>query len=615
MAENINQVTPFLLQRPAAGVSSFIREKLYDAVEMATGLKRCQQLYDEIPTDLNLTDFSAQALEKMAVTYELSADAVQRIPATGPCVLVANHPYGGIEGVVLFHLLSRIRPDFKVMGNFLLGRIPQLRSHLLQVDPFGGTDASRANIAPLRQARQHLRAGGLLVVFPAGEVSSWQSFPAGIVDPAWNINIGRLIRGSKAPVLPVFFPGHNGPLFQLAGLLHSRLRTLLLPRMLLQHRQRLLAPVVGNQIPAKRCAAIADDRQLINYLRLRTYALGLEKYRKTVVATEQAANNAEKKVALELIDALPVELLKQDLAGLPESQRLVDSGEFSVFYASAQQLPHLLVEIGRLREETFRLAGEGTGNAVDLDDFDPQYHHLFVWNRENEEIVGAYRIGQVDQLIANSGITGLYSSSLFKFKPELYQALNRGLELGRSFVRHEYQRSYAPLLLLWKGIGHYLQVYPQYRYLFGPVSISQDYGDASRRLMTSTLSRHYLVQDLARLVQPRLPVSVKPMNIAGFSRSSVDQLLQDVDDISALVADLEHDSKGIPVLLRHYLGLGGKLLAFNLDPDFSNVIDGLLLVDLPHADKKQLQRYMGRSGYQAYMKYHQEEPASGDMAA
>ena len=613
MAENLNQITPFLLTRPTGGLGSMVRKKMYGAVELASGLKRCQRLYEQIPRDQNLTDFSRQALEKMAVDYEVSEEALRRIPQRGACVLVANHPYGGSEGVVLLHLLSRIRTDFKVMGNFLLGRVPQLRQHLIEVDPFGGSNAARSNISAMRQARKLLRAGGMLVVFPAGEVSSWQSWRAGVVDPVWSVNVGRLIRTSKAAVLPVYFPGHNGPLFQLAGLAHPRLRTLLLPRMLLNRQQRTLFPVIGHQIPAKRCNALGDDQQLMDYLRLRTYSLGLDDNKSGTAQAGGAVASAKKE--LDPIDPVSVDLLQEDLDALPEQQRLVDSGEYSVYYARADQLPHLLVEIGRLREETFRLVGEGTGNAVDLDDFDHNYHHLFVWNRDKGEIVGAYRIGQVDRLMADNGIAGLYSSSLFKFNPRLYAALRQGLELGRSFVCPEYQRSYSPLLLLWKGIGHYLLVYPQYRYLFGPVSISRDYGEASRRLMTSSLTRHYLVDELSRLVKPRLPVSVKPMSVPGFSRSDCDQLLQDVDDISALVADLEQDSKGIPVLLRHYIGLGGKLLAFNLDPEFSDVIDGLLLVDLPNADKKQLRRYMGRSGYAGYIEYHQESEDADDSAA
>ncbi len=601
MAEDIKQITPFLLSKPTGGLGPMLRKAVYGAAEMITGLKRCQQLYEEIGHDGTLGDFTRQALAKMGVEYQVSESLVERIPKTGACILIANHPYGGSEGVVLMQLLSRLRTDFKVMGNYLLGRIPQLKDHLVEVDPFGGVSAARYNLAPLRQARQHLRDGGLLVVFPAGEVSSWQSFRDGVVDPPWNVNIARLIRNSRAPVVPVYFPGHNGPLFQCAGLLHPRLRTLLLPRMLLHRRPQVLRPVIGYPIPAKRCAAAADPEQLMSYLRLRTYSLTMEKQHRCAAADRDHPGGSEVAVAA----PVAVDLMLADLAALPESQRLVDSGGFSVYYAAAPQIPHLLVEIARLRETTFRQAGEGTGQALDLDRYDQQYHHLFVWNREKRELVGAYRIGQVDRLMEGQGVAGLYSATLFEFKPALHDVLKRGLELGRSFVRPEYQRSYAPLLLLWKGIGHYLLEFPHYRYLFGPVSISRDYSEPSRELMTATLISNYQIKELARLVRPRLPVPLKPVTVPGFRRRLSDSLLRDVDDISALVADLEGDGKGIPVLLRHYLGLGGKLLAFNLDPEFSDVIDGLLLVDLPRADAKQLQRYMGRSGYGFYLTHHQ----------
>jgi putative hemolysin len=260
-----------------------------------------------------------------------------------------------------------------------------------------------------------------------------------------------------------------------------------------------------------------------------------------------------------------------------------------------------LHEIGRLREVTFRAVGEGTGRATDLDRFDDTYTHLCLWDNKQHCVVGAYRIGQVDHILAQQGANGLYTSTLFDFHPQLLDRLNSSLELGRSFIRPEYQRSYAPLLLLWKGIGHYLVANPHYRYLFGPVSISSDYTANSRQLMVGSLTRYFMVKELSGLVSPRQPVAVMPLKIEGIPARKSDPLLCDMEEISALVADLESDNRGIPVLLRHYLSLGGKLLAFNLDPDFGNVIDGLLLVDLQHTDQKQLQRYLGRDGCQAYL--------------
>ena len=600
----VNSFTPFSL---GSGSGSFgrLKQPLFKSAERLLGLHRCQQLYEKIPAGVT-EDFAGQALQLLDVSYQLNPNDRSRIPTSGPCILIANHPYGGIEGLAIIDLLHQIRPDFKIMANFILERIPQLQPWLISVDPFSKKSSAGKNLAPLRKSLNWLREGGMLVIFPAGEVSSRQAPGEDVTDPPWSSTLPRLARMSKAPVLPVFFSGENGRMFHWAGQIHPCLRTVLLPRMLLNKQGKTLNIKVGNLLSKKKIAEFTSDQSLVEYLRLRTYALGLGNFCDQGILKNAPALTTRSQQPL--IESQSKNDLHQEVNALPHSQKLLYSNEYDVLVFNAEQGPTLLREIGRLRELTFRQAGEGTGLSVDLDRFDYDYSHLLLWNREKQELVGSYRIGQIDQLLDKKGADGLYTSSLFDFKPQLLEKLQHGLELGRSFVRPEYQRSYAPLLLLWKGIGHFLVANPQYRYLIGPVSISSDYSSHSRQLMTNALSRHYLVNDLATLVSPRVPVPVKPLKICGFSADQSDPLLQDMENVSTLIADIEVDSKGIPVLLRHYLNLGGKLLAFNLDPDFSDVIDGLLLVDLLQTDRKQLQRYMGREGYQNYV-CMQQQPA------
>ena len=602
--KEVNPLTPFSINQSGNGLLALFQQPLLIGAEHLLGLHRCQKLYEKI-TDCATEDFAAQALQQLDVTYRLNNHDQLRIPSSGSCILIANHPYGGIEGLAIIDLLRKIRPDFKIMANFMLERIPQLQPWLISVDPFGKETAAGRNLAPLRQSLNWLRQGGLLVIFPAGEVSSRQSPSQEITDPPWSSTLPRLASMSKAPVLPVFFSGENGRIFQWAGQIHSRLRTILLPRMLLNKRGKVLNIKVGKLLSRKKIAEFNCDQSLADYLRLRTYALGLGCHR-----DQKPQTNTSTKCRVKLIEALDINLMQEEIDALPNGQKLLSSGEFDVLVVTADQGPTLLREIGRLRELTFRQAGEGTGQSVDLDRFDDHYSHLLLWNRDKQELVGSYRIGQIDQLLDKNGADGLYTSTLFDFKPQLLEKLQNALELGRSFVRPEYQRSYAPLLLLWKGIGHYLVANPQYRYLIGPVSISSDYSANSRQLMTNTLSRYYLINELANLVSPRLPVPLKPLKICGISAQQSAPLLRDMDDVSTLVADIEDDSKGIPVLLRHYLNMGGKLLAFNLDPAFNDVIDGLLLVDLLQTDRKQLQRYMGREGYQSYSFAQQQTTAN-----
>jgi putative hemolysin len=286
---------------------------------------------------------------------------------------------------------------------------------------------------------------------------------------------------------------------------------------------------------------------------------------------------------------------------LPETCLLLEKGEMAVYCGKADQLPAILPEIGRLREITFRGVGEGTGLERDLDKYDEYYLHLFLWNRKTSEIVGAYRIGQVDQILRAKGVHGIYSRSLFRYHGDFIHKMGSCLEMGRSFVVPEYQKSLSALMMLWKGIGAYVAANPWYKVLFGPVSISSDYSEVSRQLMAGCLSMNNSDSVLQDLVQPTTPL--KPGK--GRFWNQTDLLgLTDFEKLSSLVQQIEKDNKGIPILLKQYLKLRGELAAFNVDPDFNNALDGLIIVDLMKVDERTLNKYMGASGARSFLEYN-----------
>jgi len=290
------------------------------------------------------------------------------------------------------------------------------------------------------------------------------------------------------------------------------------------------------------------------------------------------------------------------VAALPACQHLVESGSLQVLYGSAEQLPNVLHEIGRLRETAFRLVGEGTGHEIDLDRFDAHYLHLFVWNAQQRHVVGAYRIGQTDELLKRFGAAGLYTSTLFNFSPRLLEQIDPALELGRSFVVPEYQRDYAPLLLLWKGIGRFVVTHPRYRRLFGAVSISDAFQSMTKQLLMAFLRTHSFDHALAALVHPRNPPKLPRFRDADAAGAAT--LVTDVADVEELVGEIESNCRSVPVLLRQYLKLNAKLLGFNVDPDFGDVLDGLVLADLVTVDRAILTRYLGREGAAAFLSHH-----------
>lgn len=303
----------------------------------------------------------------------------------------------------------------------------------------------------------------------------------------------------------------------------------------------------------------------------------------------------------EIVAPIPAPLLKAEVEALPDAQRLVASGHFTVLYARAAQIPWCVQEIGRLRELTFRAAGEGTGKASDIDLFDSWYLHLFVWDSRAGSIVGAYRMGLTDEILAAHGKNGLYTQSLFRYGSRVLRTMNPAIELGRSFVRAEYQRGFAPLMLLWRGIGRFIARCPKYAILFGPVSISNSYDPASRQLIVEYLEANNVEKELARHVRPRRPFrSRKPAAWGGAEIAA----LKNIEEVSRLVERIESDNKGVPVLLRQYLKLGGRLLGFSADEQFNNALDGLIMVDLRASEPHVLARYMGEEGAAAFLASH-----------
>jgi len=538
-------------------------------------------------------------LREMNIDISVSLADLERIPRKGPVVVVSNHPYGMLDGAVLAVLLGRVRLDVKVMTNFLLAGVPELEQFYIFVDPLQTSKSHQRNRHALKQAMEWLQQGSMLAIFPAGEVSHWQIPHGTVAYPRWNETAARLIRKTNATTLPVYFCGQNSLSFQFMGLLHPRLRLAFLLQEFLKQQDTQVKLRVGTPIPEDAITSLADDGLATEYLRWRTYllaergksALGAPSFKSVLPAKEEA-----------ITPALPRELLIRDLKNLASESLLAENQEFEVYAAQAEDIPHLLSEIGRLREVTFRSVGEGTGKRSDLDVFDRYYWHILLWSKSRQELVGAYRAGNTAEIVAQRGIGGLYTSTLFHYDERLLARTGPALELGRSFVRPEYQRQFAPLLLLWKGIARFVSRRPQTPVLFGAVSISNAYSCASRKLIYSFFESRKGADALADLVTPRHPF--RSGRLHQLDCRAACKVLRDLDALSQPIADLELDGKGLPILLKQYAKVGGRLLAFNLDRKFSDVLDGLVIVDLRQTEPILLERYMGREALKDFRRFH-----------
>ncbi len=591
-------IEPYLPER--LGVLRAVAAATFDS---ALGLRRLADFYYGFPADMAPLDLARAVIAGLGVALRIDPGDLASVPTEGPCIVVANHPHGMLDGLIVMQLLGQIRPDFKVMANHFLARFQQLRPLFFQVDPFGGRAAIRHNITTARAATNWLRDGKMLMVFPGGEVSSLNHKDWRVSDPPWDEGVARFAEKTGAPVVPMFIGGRNSNLFQLSGLLNPHLRTALLVREMMNKRGTTIDIRIGRQTAPSTLRSLGSRDQITRYLRTKIYLLRERAPQNIALGRVEKKARPMEKIAL---SGNPQDF-EDELAALPRNQLLLQSGASTVYYAAADQIPQILQEIGRLRELSFRAVGEGTGRSSDLDLYDSYYTHLFVWDRNAKQIVGGYRLGNTDKILDTFGLKGLYVHSLFKLSPQLTSDLRAALELGRSFVRPEYQRSYSALMLLWKGIGRYLMRHPQYRILFGPVSITNDYHPVSQEILVQFLRHRNATDRRTSHVTPRRPFRIK----TELTSALVDLDNVDLNIISDLLSTVESDEKGVPVLLRQYLKFGGQILGFNIDPNFNNSIDCLLWADLTRTELPLLKKYMGRDGAAEFCRRHapaHEEP-------
>ena len=554
---------------------SEVLDSLEEARQSGTGMRFVQRL-----------------LDCLEIRFLVSAADVERIPARGPAVVVANHPYGILDGLVLIVVLGRARPDFRILANSWLRWIGELREQLILVNPFETGMASLDNRASLRHAVSLLSGGGLLAAFPAGEVAHLDWREHSVTDCPWKSTAVRLALRTRSPIVPVFFEGTNSLPFQVSGLLHPGLRTMGLAREFAKMRGKSIRLHVGSPVPYATLAGYGDTEKATEYLRHRTFFLA----NRTGAAAHSPVFGPPSVRASE--PPVREQPFAEEVAALPAECELTGDRNFSVYLAGAPQIPNLLQEIGRCRELAFRKAGEGSGRHLDLDRFDQHYGHLFLWNRADRRLAGAYRLAVTSDVIARFGISGLYSATLFRFHPEFFRRVGPALELGRSFVMPEYQKNYAALLLLWKGITRAVLTRPEAAVLFGAVSISQGYSPVSRSLIAAYLAGRASHQ-LSSMVAPRRKFRHSAMRDSKIKRLA--SISPDIEEISLSIADIEGDGKGMPVLIRQYLKAGGRVLGFSRDPDFSNTLDALMLADLRSAPQALLERCMGRTEAQAFL--------------
>jgi putative hemolysin len=531
-------------------------------------------------------DFVDGILDGLGIKIEIDEKDLKNIPAEGAFIAIANHPYGGVEGLILLKILCMQRPDVKIMANFILKKIPNLAEYFVAVNPFENVK-NTSSISGLKSTLAFLKQGTPIGIFPAGEVSAYNTHSQKVMDKKWSPVVGKIISKAGVPVLPIYFHGNNGLVFNLLGMIHPTLRTARLPYELFNKKGYTIKVRIGKPIGYEEIQSLTLENRVLPYLRARTYALG------SGIEVKKFFNGkifSIKKRAEAIIPETSLNLLLKDLKTV-EDRLVMSEKNYDVYLSSAASMPNIINEIGRLREITFREIGEGTNKKIDLDEYDIYYNHLFIWDREAQKIVGAYRVGKGDEIFFRYGRKGFYIANLFKVKSGLNPIMKTGLELGRSFVRKEYQQKALPLFLLWKGLLMFTAKNPQYRYMFGPVSISNNFSKLSKELIIAFIKKNCYDYTLSKFIRPKKAFD---FNV---KETDSEELLKNkgtVKSLDSLISEIEIDHNKVPVLLRQYIQLNAKIIGFNVDPKFNDSIDGFLVLTIKNIPEETF-KMLGKS--------------------
>lgn len=253
---------------------SWVKRKIIRTIENLTGRKTLQNMYDYLlASDPNPWDVWSQGLQMMNIQWDYPEEQLAKIPAEGPVIFVANHPFGVVDGAVFCHLVTRVRKDFFLLVNEVLSHVPFLQGYLLPVDFRNNEEAMQTNLHTKARTTQLLNDGRALVIFPSGAVATAMKFFGQVEELPWRKFICTRIHETQCTVVPFYFHGRNSRLFQFVSKFSMNLRLGLLLQEVMNKRGKTVRVEIGDPIPYEVMAPITDRQELIDFLKSRTMAL------------------------------------------------------------------------------------------------------------------------------------------------------------------------------------------------------------------------------------------------------------------------------------------------------------------------------------------------------
>jgi putative hemolysin len=525
-------------------------------------IRKVVKSLDRAVVDNGDVDIVNDFLKQLKVSYSIADQELKNIPVSGPYIVLANHPFDFIDSLMLLDIFLNEENDFKIVADIQKKELSVFKRFFIEPGKTGSGKISTGEVNA--RCATHLKNGKSLAVF-LGDIRESEEFRNSLVN---------LITETGASVVPLYFYGAKNSFSNVTKLLPFSLRSWLNSGNLVNYGHPSVKLRIGKVVESGDVVSFGSNAKSFRYLNACVYALGSQVAVKRFFKKRLKPSRHVEPV----IDAVAPAEIEMELEVLRNNGGLLQSkGSYEIYLGQTEVIPNILREIGRLREITFREVGEGTNQKLDLDSYDVYYNHLFVWDKDEKCIIGAYRLGRGKDIIGSHGVGGFYVTSLFSLDEPLIPVLAKTLELGRSFVVKKYQQKPLPLFLLWQGILCFLRENKEYQYLMGPVSISNDFTMFSKDLMIAFIKKHYYDYDLARHVHPHQEFVVKT------DQEDIDVILErspDLQELDKFISSIEPNYLKVPVLIKQYIRQNAKIIAFNVDPLFNDCLDGLMILNL-----------------------------------
>jgi len=545
------------------------REAAFKLIQQISTLKSVEETFKDVDSQ-EKDDFIDELLKELDLSYQYFEGELKRIPKEGPLILVCNHPLAGVDALLLIKLLGGIRPDLRIIGSDLWQGLKPIAHHW---------DLETSSYDTSRDFRDCLNEGRAVAIFPARGISKTYKFSRRqLQDGEWDYNLLAQIQSAEVPIIPIFFKANQSIIYHLIQRLGPSFQDLKIPAEIRSFRGRPITIRIGRAIYPKEQAAYPKQKHFASFLRQRVYLLS------NALSTDFRVFGYKKPQDPERIaDPVDSEALKMEYQHLLSIGALIEEKRsYQVFLTKASEAPSMIKEIGRLREITFRAIGEGSNLALDLDSFDYHYHHLLLWDKDSESLVGAYRLAIGSEVYPKYGRNGFYLNTLFRFKKGIRPMLGDSLEMGRAFVVQEHQQKPLPLFVMWNGIREVMRRHEELEYIIGCASISSSFSKFSRHLMVGFLLKNFGDASLAEEIRPRKPFKLK---LNATSRELVmNSAPQDLVQFDRKVDEIEPGDLRFPPLIKKYLQQNAMMVCFNVDPLFNDSLDGFMYIHRQHLE-------------------------------